>query len=162
MASSDYLLELDGIKGESAQKGFEGQIEIQSWSFGVTQLGSSSQGTGAGSGKASFQDIHFTTSASKASPNLFMACATGKHIPKAVLHMRKAGGKQEEYYTVTLTDVLVSSFQLGGHDSAGALPTDQFAFNFSKIELAYKSQKADGSLDAAIKAGYDLKKGTKV
>jgi type VI secretion system secreted protein Hcp len=42
------------------------------------------------------------------------------------------------------------------------IPIDQVSFNFTKIEVSYAPQKADGSLDAAIPAGYDLKLGQKV
>ena len=42
------------------------------------------------------------------------------------------------------------------------MPSDQITFNFTRIELTYAPQKADGSLDAAVPAGFDLKTGTKV
>lgn len=160
--AADFLLEIDGIKGESSHEKGVGQIEIMSWSFGVSNAGSGNVGSGHGSGKASLQDIHFTSHTHKGSVTVFESCATGKHIPKAVLHCRKAGGKQEEYYVVTLTDVLVSSYQQAASDGGTAMPTDQFSLNFSKIELAYKAQKKDGSLDAVVKAGYDVKTSKKV
>ena len=37
------------------------------------------------------------------------------------------------------------------------MPLDQISFNFAKIEIEYKEQKADGTLGGAIKAKYDLK-----
>ena len=160
--AADFLLEIDGIKGESKHEKGVGQIEIMSWSFGVSNAGSGNVGSGHGSGKASLQDIHFTSPMHKGSPTIFESCAVGKHIPKAVLHCRKSGGKQEEYYMITLTDVLVSSYQTGGSDGSNSMPTDQFSLNFTKIELAYKAQKKDGSLDAAVKSGYDVKTSKKV
>jgi len=42
------------------------------------------------------------------------------------------------------------------------LPVDQFSLNFAKVEKEYKPQKADGSLDSPIKAGWDLKANKKV
>ena len=39
---------------------------------------------------------------------------------------------------------------------------DQISLNFSKIEFEYKAQKADGSLDSPVKAGYDVKQNVKV
>ena len=56
---------------------------------------------------------------------------------------------------ITLSDILVTSYQIGG--SSGAVPTDSFSLNFAKIEFEYKPQNADGSLGAAVKVGYDLK-----
>ena len=160
--ASDYLLELDGVKGESADSKHKDSIEISSFSWGCTNSGSHSSGGGGGAGKASFQDIHFTTSVNKSSPKLMLNCATGEHIKKAVLFVRKAGTDQQEYYTVTLSDCLVSSYQSGGHEGGDAKPTDQFSLNFAKIEFEYKPQKSDGSLEAAVKTGYDVKANKKV
>src|SRR5207302_1330516 len=125
--ATDYLLEIDGIKGESKDKAFPGTIELESFSWGQSNAGSHATGTGGGAGKVSFQDLHFTTHVNKSSPLLAVSCATGKHIGKAVLHVRKQGGDQVEYYTVTLGDLLVSSYQSGGHAGAGDVPTDQFS-----------------------------------
>ena len=53
----------------------------------------------------------FVTKVSKASPKLFLACATGQHIKEAALVGVKEGKDRQEFFKVTLTDVLVSSFQ---------------------------------------------------
>jgi type VI secretion system secreted protein Hcp len=155
--ASDYLLEIEGIKGESNDSKHGGTIEIESFSWGATNTGSHAAGGGGGAGKVSYQDIHFTTGVNKSSPLLMLACATGQHIKKAVLFVRKQGGDQQEYYTVTMEDLLVSSFQSAGHSGDRSVPTDQFSLNFTKIKFEYKPQKADGSLDSAVTAGYDLK-----
>lgn len=162
MAAVDYHLEIDGIKGESQDSKNKEQIQIESFSWGATNTGAHSTGTGGGAGKVVFQDIHFTTGVNKASPLLLLACATGQHIKKAVLHVRKQGGDQQEYYTVTMEDLLVSSYQSGGHAGGGTVPTDQFALNFTKITYGYKPQKTDGSLDSEVKAGWDVKANKKV
>lgn len=151
----DYFLKIDGIEGESQDKTHEKQIQISSWSWGETQSGSMAMGGGGGSGKVSMQDFHFTKHLDKASPKLFLACAGGEHIKKATLYMRKAGKTAQEYSTIDFTDCLISSFQLGGH---GETPDEQVSLNFTKIEVSYKPQKADGSLDGAVKTGWDLKK----
>lgn len=159
--ATDFLLEIDGIKGESSDGKLKDTIELESFSWGVSNAGAHSSGGGGGAGKASFQDLHFTTHVGKASPLLLLACATGQHIKKAVLHVRKQGGEQQEYYTINLEDLLVSSYQSGGHSGSG-VPTDQFALNFTKIKFDYKPQKADGTLDSAVTAGWDLKANKKL
>ena len=111
----DAFLKLDGIRGESNDKAHKGEIEISSYSWGVANSGSFSHGGGGGEGKATFQDLHFGMTMSKASPKLMSACATGKHIPSAVLTCRKAGGTQTEFLKIKLADVLVSSYQNGGN-----------------------------------------------
>jgi type VI secretion system secreted protein Hcp len=157
MAAVDYFLNLDGIKGESKDSKHAGEIDVLSWSWGETQSGTMAFGGGGGAGKVQMQDFHFVMSVNKASPTLMLRCATGEHIKKAVLTCRKAGKEQQEYLKITLSDMLVSSFQTGGSAGDGALPTDQFALNFSKVEFEYKAQKPDGTLDSPVKVGYDVK-----
>ncbi|BCW90479.1 Protein hcp1 [Alphaproteobacteria bacterium SO-S41] len=154
--ASDYLLELDGIKGESIDAKHAGTIEVSSFSWGITQPGSASSGGGGGTGKASFQDLHVTTTVSKASTTLAQRCADGTHIKKATLFVRKAGKEQYDFYVITLEDLIVSSFQSGGggHD----LPAEQVSLNYAKIKFEYKEQAPDGSLKGAVKMTWDVKK----
>jgi type VI secretion system secreted protein Hcp len=154
----DMFLKIDGIKGESQDHTHSAEMQIQSWSWGETNVGSGTLGGGIGSGKVSMQDFHFVIDYGTHSPLLFKACAVGTHIPNAMLTCRKAGGEQQEYLTWKFTDIIISSYQTGGSSNGGELPTDQCSFNFSKIEMSYKEQKADGSVGGNISAGYDVKK----
>ena len=115
-----------------------------------------------GAGKVSMQDFHYTIPINKSTPKLFLACATGEHIKSATLTCRKAGKTQQEFLKWKFTDLLISSYNTGGSGGADVLTIDQVSFNFTKIEISYAPQKQDGSLDAAIPAGYDLKLGQKV
>ena len=110
----DYFLKLDGIPGESADDKHKGEIDVESFSWGATQQGSSAFGGGAGAGKVSYQDFHFVMKMSKASPKLLDAVSTGKHIKQATVTVRKAGTKQQEFLTIKFFDLLVSSYQTGG------------------------------------------------
>jgi type VI secretion system secreted protein Hcp len=156
--ASDYLLEIDGIKGESSDQKHKDTIELQSFSWGVSQTTTHSSGGGGGAGKATFQDLHFTSKVSKASPLLFKRAATGEHIKKATLFVRKAGsgGGQGDYMTITLEDVLVSSYETKPSKGSDAVPTDRVSLNFSKIEFDYKPQLSDGRLGAPVTSTYDL------
>lgn len=162
MAAVDYFLKIDGIEGESADQKHKGEIDVQSWSWGETNAGTHSSGGGGGAGRVSMQDFHFVMKVNKSTPKLMLACATGQHIKKAVLNCRKAGGKQEEYLAITMSDLLVSSYQTGGSASGDVVPTDQISLNFSKIEFDYKEQKPDGSVGGSTKAGYDVKANVKL
>jgi type VI secretion system secreted protein Hcp len=157
MAAVDYFLKLDGIDGESQDSKHKNEIEIASFSWGEVQSGTGSFGGGSGAGKVQMHDFAFTMKVNKASPKLFVACADGQHIKKAVLTCRKAGKEQQEYLKVTFNEVLVSSYQTGGSAHSDVVPMDQVSLNFSKIEFEYHEQKPDGSLAGAIKTGYDLK-----
>ena len=161
MAAVDYFLKVDGIEGESEDAKHGKEIEVLSWNWSESQHGSMGHGTGGGAGKVAMADFQFTMKVCKASPKLFLACANGEHIKSATLTCRKAGKEQQEFLKWTFTDILVSSYNISG--SAGdIIPVDSVSFNFTKIETSYKVQNADGTLGAEFKAGYDLKKATKV
>lgn len=156
MALVDYFLKIDGIEGESGDSKHKGEIELESFSYGGTQA-ISRAGGGSGAGKVMLQDFHFTMKNNKASPKLFLHCCNGAHIKMATLVARKAGKDQQEFLKITMSDCLISSYQQGGSGHADIIPTDQVAINFSKVEMEYKEQKADGSLAGAVKSGWDLK-----
>lgn len=153
----DCFLKIEGIPGESADAKHKGEIDLLSYSFGATQSGSAAYGGGGGAGKVNFQDFNFVMKMSKATPKLFLACATGEHIKSAILTARKAGKDQQEFYIIKFTDLLISSYQTGASQGGDEVPTEQISFNFTKIETEYKEQKADGTLAGGIKAGYNIK-----
>ena len=155
MAAVDYFLKIDGIQGESKADKHTDEIDVQSFSWGATQSGTFAVGGGGGAGKVSMQDFHFTMRVNKASPTVFLACAQGDHIKNAILTCRKAGRDQQEFMKVTMNDVLVSSFQIGG--AGGVVPTDQISLNFAKIEVEYQEQDATGKLVGSIKKWFDFK-----
>lgn len=164
-ATVDYFLKLDGIEGESTDDKHKGQIELESWSWGESQPGliqtSSSTGGGGGAGKVTVHDIHFTMHTSKASPELMTATASGKHFKEAVLVVRKGGQKQQDYFKITLSDVLVSSYGVGAGGDENSVPVDQVSLNFGKVKMQHYPQGADGSLSTPVEGIFDVK-GNKV
>jgi type VI secretion system secreted protein Hcp len=162
VAAADFFLKLDPkVEGESTDSKHKGEIELESWSWGVSNTSSALQGGGAGAGKSAPQDFNFTKKLDKASPRLAQAVAMGDHYKSAIITCRKAGGTQQEYLTITLSDVFISSYQAGG-SGGGNLPMDQVSMNYSKMLQEYKEQKPDGSLGGSVKLGYDYGKQVKV
>jgi type VI secretion system secreted protein Hcp len=66
-----------------------------------------------------------------------------------------------EYLTITLSDVLVSSYSTGG-SSAEDRPTESVSLNFAQIKMSYVEQDASGKSGAAVEFGWDLKQNKKV
>jgi type VI secretion system secreted protein Hcp len=157
MAAVDYFLKIDGIPGESTDSKHKDEIDIESWSWGETNSGSHAYGGGGGAGKVTMNDFNFTTKVNKASPKLFLNCATGAHIPSAILVCRKAGKTQQEYLKIKLTDLIVSNYKTGGTALSNVVPNDEFSLNFTKIEISYAPQKPDGTLGSPIVNSYDIK-----
>jgi type VI secretion system secreted protein Hcp len=156
---AEYFLKLDGISGESQDAKHKNEIELVSFSWGVAQLGAERGLAGAGAGRAQFQDFHFVMRVNKASAQLFLATASGKHIKEARLSARRAVKKQLEYLKIKFSDVLITSFeQAGGEDE----PVESVAFDFAKIELDYTPQAPQGQGLAVVSAGWDLSKNAKI
>jgi type VI secretion system secreted protein Hcp len=161
MAAVDYFLKLEGIEGESQDEKHKNEIHIESFSFGVSNVGTGGYNLGSGAGKASFQDISFNKRTDKASTNLQLACASGKHIANGLFTARKAGEKPVEFLKIKLTEVFVSSWNVSGHGEGG-ITSESFTINFSKIETEYTPQKADGTPSASVHSGWDVKANKKI
>ena len=152
----DYFLKIDGIPGESQDRTHKSEIDLSSWYWGETQATTVNQGGGLGAGKVSLKDFRFVMTVNKASPKLALACAQGDHIKTAVLTCRKAGMQQQEYLKYSFWDLMVTSYETTG-DPQTPLPTDQITLAFTKYQVDYKEQKADGTLGGAVQAWYDQK-----
>lgn len=140
-ASFDAFLEIEGIEGESETR--PGTIDIQSYSWGMTQSGSMSSG-GAGAGKVSIQDFHFVKTCDKSSPQLMTRCCQGTHFPTATLRLvyqpdPPADGTPGYTQTITYTmsDCLISSYSIGGSSSGEPLPLEEVSFSFSSLAFDY-------------------------
>jgi type VI secretion system secreted protein Hcp len=154
--ATDYFLKLAGIDGEAQDAAHKGWIDIFSWSFGASQSGSGGHvGGGSGAGKVNMQEIHITKRTDKASCDLFLKCANGKHYDTADIVSRKAGEKPLEFLKINLQQVFVSSYNLGGSHGDDT-PTESITLNFVKIKMDYQIQKPDGSGQAAGNAGWDV------
>ena len=158
--AADYFLQITGVPGESRDAKHKDWIDVFAWSFGESNPSAFEPGGGAGAGKVQMQDFNFTTRMSKASPKLFLACANGQHMKEAKLAAVKTGAMQQEFLTWTFSDVLVSGYQTGA--AGGEMVMDAVSLTFSKVQVEYKAQKADGSLDSAVTAGWDAKANKKV
>ena len=135
----DAFLKLGDIKGESQVKGFEDQIQIESFHWGVANTGTIGGG-GGGAGVASRQDFLFTAGSSMASPELFSSCVTGENIKEGLLTLRSAGESPTTFSTIKLTNVVVSGYDQAGSDD-GAAPVDEFSLRYGKVEFTYNSVK---------------------
>ena len=164
MARLDAFLDLKAgnVKGESLEKGFEECIQLLSWSWGCTNMGSASHGGGEGTGAVNMQDFNFTMTMNQASAPLLILCASGKHFTPAIFTQRKSTGEETPmpFLVITMTDVMVSSYQTGS--GGPELPHESCSINFSKIEMEYFVQGTDGSLKSKGKMGWDVKLAKKV
>jgi type VI secretion system secreted protein Hcp len=157
----DIFLKIDDVAGESKDDKHGGEIDVLSWSWGMSNTGNAHMGGGAGSGKVSVQDLSVTKYVDKGSTVLALACCNGKHFKQALLTVRKAGEKPLEYLKIKMEDVLISNVTSGGsHGDDRVL--EQVKFNFAKVTMEYAPQKQDGSGDATVKMGWNVASNAKM
>lgn len=151
----DMFLDLDKIKGESLDKAHKDEIDVLSWSWGLSQKGSTHIGSGSGVGKADIRDISITKYIDKSTVTLMEYAATGEHIDKAKLVVRKAGGKPLDYIIIDLKKILVTSITTGGSGGEDLL-TESISLNFAEVKVTYVPQKPDGTGSAKIDFGFNI------
>ncbi len=156
MADVDHFLKITGIPGESQDRTHNDEIEVMSWSWGLTRAGAA--GPGGAAGRPAFQEISIQKRVDSSSPRLAQACAKGEHFPEAALATRRGSGPNFsiDFVVIKLSDVTISSYEASAGELA-PIPTDAFSIDFTKIEYSYTLQKADGTADAPTRWSWDVK-----
>ena len=154
----DVYLQIDGIKGESADSAHVGWIELTSAQWGVTQPKSATASTGGGhtAERCEHRTLAVTKLADLASPMLMMWSSMGKTIPKARLEFMRADGNgiPVRYYEIELENVLIASVDQAAH-GVGIIQ-DAIGLRFSKIKWRYTQQKIGGGASGNTAGGWDL------
>ena len=153
----DAYLKIDGIVGEALDSNHKDWIEITDFRYVVEQVVSAtaSSAGGATAGRSNFPDFSISKHIDKASAKLFELCASGKHIKNIVIHINRAGGKQEKYLQIKLEEVLITNVSAfgGTHDD---LPIEHVNFNYGRISFTYTQQsRATGQAGGNISGGWD-------
>jgi type VI secretion system secreted protein Hcp len=142
----DAYLKMDGITETLPG----GEMELDSFSWGVSNSGTAGSTGGAGAGKASFQDFSFTLQAGKQSPKLFEAAVMWAHIHNATLTVTD----KAEPISIHFTDVVITSYKLDegalgdrregdGGPQLGA-PAESVSFNFLKVDYSVGGTTTSG------------------
>ena len=146
----DMFLKIEGIDGEAtAGRGHEDWIEIESFSWGESRT----LGTGRARDRSqtAFSDVSVVKDVDAASPDLYQACANGKHYPTATLVVRKAG-EPFDYFSIRLQDVRISSVKIS-HAKEREVPMEEITLNYGKITWSYDPQ---GEAGGKVEKGWDL------
>ena len=154
--SVDAFLKLGDLKGESVDKDHKDEIQLLSWRWGMSQMGTTHRGTGGGAGKVDVQDINVVKFVDTSSPNLALACCNGKHFDEAVLTVRKAGEKPLDYLVITMNDLIITSVSPGG-SSGDENVIENVSINFAKFKYSYQPQDNKGAkAGGAVEIEYNI------
>jgi type VI secretion system secreted protein Hcp len=154
----DVYLQIDGIKGESADAAHQGWIEIASAHWGVKQPKSATASTAGGHTAERCEHSHLTITklADLSSPILMQNCSAGRTIPKAKLEFMRADGQGTpvKYYEVELENVLIGSMDQSVHE--GTVLYDSIGLKYAKVKWRYTQQKIGGGPGGNTTGGWNL------
>ena len=154
----DVYLQIDGIKGESADDKHKDWIECSSVSWGVSQPKSATASTGGGhtAERCEHTEISLSKLADLSTPILLQTCSSGKTIPKAKFEFMRADGKGEriKYFEIELENVLISS--VAPAVAQGDILTEELSLKYSKVKWKYTQQKVGGGSGGNTSGGWDL------
>ena len=149
------------VKGESQITGHKDEIDVLSWSWGMTQSGTAHRATGAGSGSADVHDLTITKYVDMAHPILMQECFNGTDFSEALLTFIKVGGKGNpvEYLKITMSGtVIISSVTPGGASGGDDSFTETVTLNFAQAKIDYTSQTANQGKGATVSGNFDIAK----
>lgn len=154
MAFAAYL-KIPDIEGESKRAGYENEIVISSFSWGVARSAFRNSGGQRESGLPEVQSISISKDFDASSPYLALACIKARNLGELVLTLSKdAGDESVAYLTITLTNTIVESYQTGG--GGGGNPVDSLSFSFDSIKMKYQQDSDDLSKGGEHEIEYDV------
>jgi type VI secretion system secreted protein Hcp len=149
----DHFIKFDGVEGESTHKDHKGEIEVLSWSWGLSAP--EHAGGGGGAGRATPGQFTFTHLYDKASPVLASLAAAGRHVKQALLTSRRAGGAQKDFLTVTMKDVTITGVeQIGDEDGID----EQVTASAGHITFEYRQTTNKGTVGSPVVFDWDIVK----
>lgn len=111
-------------------------------------------GSGGDAGKATINDLGFVHQIDRASLNLMRYCLTGRHIPEAILYVRKAGGVPLDFLKITMGDVVITSVE----PICGAGKYwEHVVLSFARVKQEYIVQSNIGGSAGTVTAAFDIK-----
>jgi type VI secretion system secreted protein Hcp len=155
-------MQLDGINGEVSSKGFEQHIELDSYSFGVSKKVNQIAGnvTNREGSIPTFSAFTVTQKVDPTSPVVFQNIVKSSLIKTVVIKCAATDGRL--YHTITLSDVLVSSYNedwaavTSSENHITPKPIATITFHYNKIEVQFTPLGKDHKAGSPVSAGYDL------
>ena len=154
---------IDGIEGDSKQKGFEKQIEIVKIEHAIFQpVGVSAGGRGTLTvSQADHKPFVFYKEHDNTSPKLHLFYGSnGAHIPKVEVTLcRQAGTDPIAYMKYEFEDVVVAGYEVAGDITGDGLPEEKVSLVYGKLKVTYTDSDSTGKALGQITAEFDRRTG---
>ena len=131
-------------------------VEIRQFSVGAENAASvGSVSTGAAGGKAVLKELLIEKSVDTMSRSLFAMNATGGHLARMQLYLRRAGDAGAKPYLVYGFNMVFLSKIDWSASSGDEQPIERLVFNYGALALGYYPQKPDGTLGTSVKTSWN-------
>ena len=128
------------IKGEATSSGHTDDIIVSGWHWGLRA--NSALGSVGATERRSYTALTIQKQIDRATTGLMSALVSNDEVKEAKLCLRRAGGAQEDYFTVILKDARISSVE-HTTDAVGHC-SETVSIAFTKVEVEYRPQLASG------------------
>lgn len=144
------------IKGQTQVAKFKDGLECHSFNFaGNLSVSSSPSNSTRTADHVSFSEVTLSRTADSASPQIMSYLAAAKPLEgdTIITLTRQDSGETLNLMTVTLTNVFVSNYSLGG---GGSDLVESFSLNYAKIAVEYTKQKEEGGKEGVAPFVWDI------
>ncbi len=154
-ASDPIYMNFPNIQGDVLTKGFDNQIQLDSFQWGVGRaISSPTGGTTREASAPSVSEITITKVMDKSSPLLLQSSLVGQPVgPVTISFVKQTGTGLVTYAQYTLENVLISGYSVS---SGGDNPTESLSLSFTKVAFKFTPTNPDGSPGTPIQVTYDL------
>ena len=152
----DFFLKLEGIDGQSADKGHSNWIEVSEIDHGAMQNVTMQRGADV-AGRGQFLPFKFTHAVDKATPKLQQFCMNGQKIAKAEFaSCRAIAGVQVPVYEIKMENVKVARAEVKTIEREGVAEiVEEVELVVGKLTWKVTPIKPDNTKDGAIEAAFD-------
>jgi type VI secretion system secreted protein Hcp len=160
--SFEAYIKIDGIEGESTDSKHEGWIELLGYDHSAAQPTSGSESSGGylTTGKVELSKFKLVKTIDLATPVIYKHCTNATPIPTITMEVCRAAGDKEVYYTVVLTNCVVTSIQNGGTAKgakASPLPIETVEVGYAEIKWTYtQTDHATGAQGGVTEASWNV------
>ncbi len=145
LAANDYFLKIGDIEGESTSKGFEKQIVVSSWSWGLTN----------NAGTPSFQDLGWTQGVDKSIVPMVLGVANNTEYDKATLSVVSASAAPTLIFEMVFHKAHLTSLSAFGSGTESV----QASLRYNQVDMRYRPLDAKGGSGPWVSGSFTMPKG---
>lgn len=133
------------VKGEAHAAGHENAIQLHGFQFGLTS--GAAVGSVQATGRRHYQNLVVVKRLDSSTTSLMSALATNDEVKELKLTMRKPGGGQDDFFSITLSAARITNLVLDCDADGNA--QEHVSIAFAKVDMTYRIQGKDGVMGAA-------------